>query len=373
MATKSKRLVPARAIHPGEVLREELLERGIKQKDFAQTIGVQPTHLNEFIKGKRNLNDNLAIKLEKALGISYKNWMSLHTGYLYDYKIIAEKKNEEQKAREFESACSDMFNLNLLYKRLNISLLPCVDRVSKIKNMLSFDLLSAENLRMQVTGLYKHSEKVQIDEKNMLTWLILNHIEISNTPKLQIQYNKGNAYKAACEISEMANRRSLSIEDIKEHLNNYGIQYINVKKLDKAPIDAFSTIANEHPVITVTYRYNDMDKLVFDILHELCHIDRHLSNDQTAFISVDGLYSNDPREKEANEFARQMLIPDNVWNDIMGIGCKSLSPYKIVKTIAQAAESRGVSPSIAVARYKHDTNWYNTSSYRSPRIFQSQP
>ena len=112
-----------------------------------------------------------------------------------------------------------------------------------------------------------------------------------------------------------------------------------------------------------------MDKLVFDVLHELCHIDRHLTKEQTAFISVDdGSYATDPREKEANEFARQTLIPDTVWGDIMKVGCKSLSPFKIVKTIAITAESKGISPSIAVARYKHDTNWYNTSAYRSPKI-----
>lgn len=72
MATKSNRLVPARAIHPGEVLREELLERGIKQKDFARTIGVQPTHLNEFIKGKRNLNEGLTYQIGKS------TWYFLH-------------------------------------------------------------------------------------------------------------------------------------------------------------------------------------------------------------------------------------------------------------------------------------------------------
>ena len=158
-------------------------------------------------------------------------------------------------------------------------------------------------------------------------------------------------------------------KEIKECLNKYGIVYINVPKLDKVPVDAFSTMLKAHPVISVTYRYNDMDKLAFDILHELCHIDRHLTKDQTAFISIDdGSYSTDPKEKEANEFARQMLIPDNVWNDIMNVGCKSLSPFKIVKTIAVAAESKGISPSIAVARYKHDTNCYSISAYRSPKI-----
>ena len=350
-------------------MREELLERGIRQKEFAKTIGVQPTHLNEFIKGKRNLNEELAIRLEKALGISYKNWMNLHNGYVYDCKVIEERKSCEQKAVEFEEACSGMFNLKLLYKRLGMSLMPCVERVEQIKRIVPFDLLCAEELRLQIAGLYKHSEKVQIDEKNMLTWLILNKISISKASALPTEYSKGNALRAASEIAAEANKRSLTVGNIRKCLNSYGIQYIEVAKLDKAPIDAFSTMAERHPVITVTYRYNDMDKLAFDILHELCHIDRHLTKDQTAFISIDdGSYSTDPREKEANEFARQALVPDAIWNEIMKMGCKTLSPYKIVKTIALAAESKGISPSIAVARYKHDKNWYSTSVYRSPKI-----
>lgn len=89
MAINSKKLIPLRAIHPGEVLREELLERGIKKEVFAQMIGVQATLLNGFIKGKCNLNEDLAIKLEKALGISCKNWMNLHNGYIYDTEKIA--------------------------------------------------------------------------------------------------------------------------------------------------------------------------------------------------------------------------------------------------------------------------------------------
>ena len=55
-------------------MREELRERGIKQKDFAKQIGMQATHLSEFIRGKRNLNDDLAMKLENHLGIPYKTW-----------------------------------------------------------------------------------------------------------------------------------------------------------------------------------------------------------------------------------------------------------------------------------------------------------
>ncbi len=369
METKNNILVPARAVHPGEVLREELKERGIKQKDFARMIGMQSTHLNEFIKGKRNLNEELALKLEKALGISYKNWMNLHSGYIYDCMAIDKRSKAEQEAAEFEEACNNLFNLKLLYRRLNISYPSCFSRVKEIKRIVPFDLLSTEALELNITGLYKHSEKVLIDEKNMLTWLILNKISILTALALPYQYGKGNALKAAYEIAKMANLMTLNIQQIKTCLNKYGILYINVPKLDKVPVDAFSSMVGDTPVITVTYRYNDMDKLAFDILHELCHIDRHLCGDETSFISIeDNLYSTDPREREANEFARQLLIPDNIWNDIMGTGCKNLSPFRIVKTIAKAAKAKGISPSIAVSRYKHETNWYNTAAYKSPKI-----
>lgn len=165
MATRSNGLVPVRAIHPGEILREELRERGIKQKDFAKQIGMQATHLSEFIRGKRNLNDDLAMKLENHLGIPYKTWMSLHNGYMYDSKAVSKKQSEEQNARSFEDACARVFNLKLLYKKLNLAVLPLLERVKEIKSLFSFDLLSSAEMSKQVAGLYKHSDKVQIDEK----------------------------------------------------------------------------------------------------------------------------------------------------------------------------------------------------------------
>lgn len=79
-------------------MREELRERGLRQKDFAQQISVQPTHLNAFIKGKRNLNEDLAMKLEKHLGIPFKFWMNLQSSYIYDCKAIEQLSTEERES-----------------------------------------------------------------------------------------------------------------------------------------------------------------------------------------------------------------------------------------------------------------------------------
>lgn len=75
-------------------MREELRERGIKQKDFAQVTGIQATHLNEFIKGRRNLDEGLALKLESQLGIPFKTWMNLHNGYMYECKVLNKKRRK---------------------------------------------------------------------------------------------------------------------------------------------------------------------------------------------------------------------------------------------------------------------------------------
>ena len=63
--------------------------------------------------------------------------MNLHNGYVYDCKALEERQTEEQEAIAFEKACSEIFNLNLLYKRLRMSILPCLERVAKIKEMFT--------------------------------------------------------------------------------------------------------------------------------------------------------------------------------------------------------------------------------------------
>ncbi len=66
METNAKNIIPVNATHPGSVLKCELQERGIKQKDFARAIGMAAPNLSELIKGKRHVTEAIAIKLEEA-------------------------------------------------------------------------------------------------------------------------------------------------------------------------------------------------------------------------------------------------------------------------------------------------------------------
>ncbi|HEX3009967.1 MAG TPA: HigA family addiction module antitoxin [Bacteroidales bacterium] len=78
-------------MHPGEVLDEELKARNIVKSVFAMEIKAYPSHFSEILRGKRNINASLAIKLEKALGISAEFWIRLQG----EYDVAMERKKLE--------------------------------------------------------------------------------------------------------------------------------------------------------------------------------------------------------------------------------------------------------------------------------------
>lgn len=360
-------IISTKAIHPGVLLLGELKTRKITQKEFATLIGLQASHLNEIIKGKRNINEEIAKKIELVLGTPYSMWLNFQKEYEAKcYKAIMQPKSEYD-AVLFLEECKKVVSLNPILEALSIAKATCLEQVRVIKETFTFNLIDIES-ELGVSGCYKHSEKCAIDEQNMNTWLALNWMRIAKSKPAK-GFERGNGDKAADEIAILANQRKISADAIENILNKYGITYLVQEKFNKTPIDAYSTVVNDNPFVTVTYRYNDLDKLTFDVLHELCHIDRHLGGEQKAFISVEGAdYGKDPREEEANSYARNKLIPENVWNAIMGANCRTLNPYVIINTIAKKAMEYGISPSIAVARYKKEAKWYKTHQFSSPKI-----
>ena len=55
------------------MIKPELDERGISQKEFAKILGTQPSHLSEVLNGKRALTTELAVKIENAIGLPAKS------------------------------------------------------------------------------------------------------------------------------------------------------------------------------------------------------------------------------------------------------------------------------------------------------------
>ena len=91
-----KELTPFVATHPGEMIKDELKERGMTQKQLADQTGIKPSVLSETINGKRSVSLSVAVALEKALGIPADIWMNLQTQYDLDKANIAARDNQHE-------------------------------------------------------------------------------------------------------------------------------------------------------------------------------------------------------------------------------------------------------------------------------------
>lgn len=95
MATRNESMSPWAATHLGTILRYELEDREISQKDFAVMIDMQKSHLNELIKGKRPITKSISDKIEAALDISAVTLVNMQTKHEYDMKVIEQRGVEE--------------------------------------------------------------------------------------------------------------------------------------------------------------------------------------------------------------------------------------------------------------------------------------
>ena len=67
--------------HPGEVIKDELEERGISQRKFADSIGIGYSVLNEILNGRRSISTASALMFGAALDIPADSLLKMQMKY----------------------------------------------------------------------------------------------------------------------------------------------------------------------------------------------------------------------------------------------------------------------------------------------------
>lgn len=368
MATINETFIPIEAVHPTELIKDELKARGMQRKELADRIGMKASNLSRFFSAKESITPSMALKLEDALGIPADYWMGLQLSYERDIEAIHLRDDEEAKAIQVEKALSSALNLSILFKKLALD--GCKYFRDKLNNLYkTFNVTSVEGLlalsTAQGQGRFKKSERLETEYKNLSTWILLARYACNKEKNGLAVYIKGNESEAAKEIAAKANAQTITENEIKTILAKYGIGYCIVEKFEKTPVDAYSVLIDGRPFIVVSHRRNNMDMLVFDVLHECGHINKHLI-DGTSFVSYNqDLDDAEGVEQEANDYAKDMLIPPSVWVNIMKGKSRSLTIYNLIKTVTDEAKKNGISPTIAAWRFKYETGVYKIPGYKS--------
>jgi addiction module HigA family antidote len=71
-----------RAVHPGEVLREEyLVPLGVSATALATALGVPATRIHEIVKERRSVTADTAERLARHLGGDAASWLAMQADY----------------------------------------------------------------------------------------------------------------------------------------------------------------------------------------------------------------------------------------------------------------------------------------------------
>lgn len=362
MSVNIKQFVPAIAIHPGEILKDELKERAITQKEFAQLTGIPQTHLNEIIKGKRAINADIALVIGKALEMDAMLWLNLQSNYELDAAKVNEKNSHRIAALDLWQMVKPYIPEKYFKKQGILTGNPLHD-IPTIKN-----IYCVQNFE-QLAALYSHtayakfrkSEKLSIDKVNLVGWVkLVNYLAAQKVvKKFDVQQEK----ELIEELKVIFSKNKKTIEKTTLALSEYGIKLIIQPHPEKCAVDGISFWSNGNPAIGITVRHKRIDNFAFTVMHELGHVFKHLINNNTAeFIDLDKEhntpeYKNNKEEKEANEFSQNSLININEWKDF-----KTSNPTFNKQAIVEFANINKLHPAIVQGRYCFEKDFYGIKS-----------
>ncbi|MGY2048344.1 HigA family addiction module antitoxin [Methylobacterium sp. JK268] len=69
------------AIHPGEILADELQELGVSPTELARQINVPPNRVTQIIQGKRAITGDTALRLGHWFKTSAEFWLNLQSSF----------------------------------------------------------------------------------------------------------------------------------------------------------------------------------------------------------------------------------------------------------------------------------------------------
>jgi addiction module HigA family antidote len=81
------------AIHPGEILAEELEESAVTATELARQLRVPANRITQIIQGKRSVTGDTALRLGRWFGTSAQFWLNLQGAY--DLRLAGETAGAE--------------------------------------------------------------------------------------------------------------------------------------------------------------------------------------------------------------------------------------------------------------------------------------
>lgn len=360
MTEEIKKFRPYIAIHPGEHLSDILDGAAMSQKELAERMGIAKETVNDIIKGRNPITPETAIKLERVFGISATFWNNLQNNYKETLAYL-----EDQKSLMKESEIAKKYDCyNQLAKSGAVKITR--DWAEKAKELMKFfSVSSLINVSKIESVAFRKCEKENLSNECLATWLRWGELQATDM-KLPI-YDEKNLRGLINEFRRLTSEKP---EDFSRQLKKLcmecGVALVFTPYISKTYANgATRWLDSGNPIIQISLRNRYTDIFWFTFFHELGHILKHGKKDQ--YVEIDDGESSDLKEKEADEFACNTLIPENDYKKFIE------SEIVTIPRVIQFAKNIGVSADIVAGRIGHDYGcWEKIERLRTKLMLASE-
>ena len=330
-------------IAPGETIIDLLEVNNMTQLDLAAKTGINKKTINEIIKGKAPITPATALKLEYVFHIKASFWNNLEINYQE-----AIEKEKDLKSIESDIKHLDKIPYLEMSKRHWDYIRKTTDSYEKVINLRKFLSVASLELSSELKNkiAYRKSNNEHFSFDALYCYLRYGEIKVSQDeyPKFSLKTLK----EKIIDIRALTNKPLLDVlEQVKAILKECGVALVYEKALPKTYVNGVSyKITCDKALIMLSDKGKKDDILWFTLFHEIAHLIKH--SQKEVFIDLEDDVSNDI-EKEAGEFASNILIPNNIYKTFINKNKKFTE-----EIIKQFAKENNLTTGIVVGRLQKD-------------------
>lgn len=337
---------PDYSLHPGAILRMVLAERGLRQSELAERTGLTAKHINQLIKENIGISSDVAVLLEKALGVDAEYWINADLRH----SLHVSRQRAEARLPEY-TAWARSFDPFTVVKHGIVD--KSDDDATKADKLLRFFNVATpeafEDTWIRPRVSFRRSQSFTVAEHNTALWLRL--VERSAEGVAVEAFRPGALRKAVRSLPRLT---ALPLVDgflsARAVLADAGVVVTFVREVPGTRVcGATWWLAADRPVLAVTERHRKPDILWWTLLHECAHLVLHPR--RTTFLDLDReIDEGDEAELEADAFALRTLLPDDAPELIASASSGD--------DLRRLAAKFGVGPGVVGGQYGHLTeNW----------------
>lgn len=343
MDTRATAFQPDYAIPPGEILEETLEARGIKKTDFAARCGRPAKTISEIIAGKAAITPETAIQFERVLGIPAGLWTNLENQYRLKLAEIDEQRELSKHAdwaKQFPLSAMKKFGLIAPAKGTS-------GLVEQLLDFLAVGSVNAWNKRFdEIAVAYRRSQSFKSAPESLAVWLQWGEKMAERVGSAAFDPHR---FREVLQTVRPLTREPLDVwkNRVPALCRDVGVVVVFVPELPKTHLcGATRWLTKDKALVQLSLRHKTDDHLWFTFFHEAGHVLLHGKRD--VFIDEISSDDGDVKEREANRFASDLLIPPEEWQRFIARGVFSLAS---VRAFAQSVD---IAPGIVVGRLQHE-------------------